>query len=94
LWQFTNPCLASWDTFSNRSTLTVTNVCCAAAACREGSVVVADNLKIPGAPDYVKWMSSTQDFSFEQYSVCMGASALWLHDIIGVSVYKPVTAAA
>jgi hypothetical protein len=57
-------------------------------------VVVADNLKIPGAPDYVKWMSSAQDFSFEQHSICMGASALWLHDIIGVSVYKPAIAAA
>lgn len=61
---------------------------------KEGSVVVADNLKIPGAPEYVKWMKQQSDFSFEQHSVCMGPSALWLHDIIGVSVYKPATAAA
>lgn len=56
---------------------------------REGSVVVADNLKIPGAPDYVAWMKQTKEFTFQEHSVCMGPSALWLHDIIGVSVYQP-----
>jgi hypothetical protein len=62
-----------------------------AAISRDGSVVVTDNLRIPGAPDYVKWMKTAQDFTFEQHSVCLGASALWLHDIIGVSVYHPTT---
>jgi hypothetical protein len=57
-------------------------------------VVVADNLKIPGAPEYVKWMKDAQDFTFEPHSICMGPSALWLHDIIGVSVYQPTTQAA
>lgn len=55
----------------------------------KGSVVVADNLKIPGAPEYVSWMKKTGEFTYKEHSICMGASALWLHDIIGVSVYQP-----
>jgi len=61
---------------------------------REGTIVVADNLKIPGAPDYVKWMKQTKDFEYKEHSICMGASALWLHDIVGVSKYKPAAVAA
>lgn len=61
---------------------------------REGGVVVADNLRIPGAPEYVKWMQETKDFSYEPHSICLGPSALWLHDVIGVSVYRPSIAAA
>lgn len=52
-------------------------------------MVVADNLRIPGAPDYVSWMKKTNEFTYQEHSICMGASALWLHDIIGVSVYQP-----
>ena len=82
-----------WDVTLDVNAIS-SSCCCCCCCCREGSVVVADNLKIPGAPEYVKWMKQQSDFSFEQHSICMGPSALWLHDIIGVSVYKPATAAA
>lgn len=47
---------------------------------REGSVVVADNLRIPGAPDFVKWIKASPDFDYTEHSVNLGASALWLSD--------------
>eukprot|EP00878_Enallax_costatus_P023982 GHUV01025565.1.p3 GENE.GHUV01025565.1~~GHUV01025565.1.p3 ORF type:complete len:197 (+),score=58.32 GHUV01025565.1:390-980(+) len=69
---------------------------------RDGTVVVADNLLIPGAPDYREWISDSDDFQYVEHMVKLSPGANGHHrgpsgreaksDIVGVGIYRPSSA--
>lgn len=54
---------------------------------QKGSVVVTDNILIPGAPEYRKHLASSPDFVTKEH-VCRFSFSEFLVDIVTVSEYK------
>ena len=53
---------------------------------RKGSVVVADNVLLPGAPDYRRYLATTPHFSTTEHVTDVSFSS-WLCDIMTVSEF-------